>query len=600
VEANYLLREMVGADNYAPGFSDSEQLLVQLALHLQQESAAVIPDIRTIESADAILILGEDVTNTAPRIALALRQSVRNKAYALAADLKLETWQDAAIRNLAQDQRSPLFIATVADTPLDDVAEQRFSLAPRDIAALGQAVALGIAGSIDKAPQRQDAANIAAALAGAKRPLIIAGTGCGSADILQAAAAVANNLCSAGHQAMLCLCVPEANSLGQAMLAGPEAPNLTALKQRATAGEFETLIVMENDLFRRGTRAQVHELLESFREVIVLDGLDNDTTSAANLALPAANFAESEGTLVSLEGRAQRYYPIFQPREERRPAWVWLLACMKELERAEVENLHHFDDITRECAAKIPALAGITAAAPDLHYLNLGVKIPRQPPRYSGRTAMRANVSVHEPKQREDEETPLAFTMEGLNRTQPGALLPWVWSPGWNSNQSVQKFQDHPGGALKGGTAGARLLTAGGRGETGSTHSNIDAEEKAQTGHWQLVPRQRIFGSDELSALSPAIAELTESGFIEINNADATALGVATGDGLHIGDGLATLEVHVNDAVAPGCAGYSAGLAGTDNLTPLACVILSRADGWRRRPELIARERSTGQGGSHV
>ena len=604
VEANYLLREMVGADNYAPGFSDSEQSLVQLALRLQQESAAVIPDIQTIESADAILILGEDVTNTAPRIALALRQSVRNKAYELATDLKLEAWQDAAIRNLAQDQLSPMFIATVADTPLDDVAQQRFSLAPQDIAALGQAVAQGIAGNSSTAPQGQEVADIAAALAGAKRPLIIAGTGCGSADILRAAAAVANTLCGAGHKAMLCLCVPEANSLGQAMLTGPEAPNLTALKQRATAGEFETLIVMENDLFRRGTRAQVHELLESFREVIVLDGLDNDTTSAANLVLPAANFAESEGTLVSLEGRAQRYYPIFQPREERRPAWVWLLACMKELERTEVQHLHHFDDITRDCAAKIPALAGITAAAPDLHYLNLGVKIPRQPPRYSGRTAMRANVSVHEPKQREDEETPLAFTMEGLNRTQPGALLPWVWSPGWNSNQSVQKFQDHPGGALKGGTAGVRLFTAGGHGKTGSTHSNKDAEEsvrqQTQAGHWQLVPRQRIFGSDELSALSPAIAELTESGYIEINKADATALGVANGDGLHVGDGLATLEVHVNDTVARGCAGYSAGLAGTDNLTPLAAVILSRADGWRRRPELIARERSTGQGDSHV
>jgi NADH-quinone oxidoreductase subunit G len=215
---------------------------------------------------------------------------------------------------------------------------------------------------------------------------------------------------------------------------------------------------------------------------------------------------------------------------------------------------------------------------------------------------MRANVSVHEPKQREDEETPLAFTMEGLNRTQPGALLPWVWSPGWNSNQSVQKFQDHPGGALKGGTAGVRLLTAGGDGQTGLPGSSKGPDESAlqQAGHWQLVPRQRIFGSDELSALSPGIAELTEPGFVEINKADATTLGVTQGDGLHIGEGLATLEVRVNDTVAAGCAGYSAGLAGTDNLVPLTSVILSRADGWRRRPELIARERSTGQGGSYV
>jgi NADH-quinone oxidoreductase subunit G len=194
--------------------------------------------------------------------------------------------------------------------------------------------------------------------------------------------------------------------------------------------------------------------------------------------------------------------------------------------------------------------------------------------------------------------------MEGLNRAQPGALLPWVWSPGWNSNQSVQKFQDHPGGALKGGTAGVRLLTAGSHGNTGLSGSSKDRSEVApqqvQAGHWQLVPRHRIFGSDELSALSPAIAELTESGFIEISKADAATLGVAQGDGLHVGDGLATLEVRVNDSVAQGCAGYSAGLAGTDNLVPLAAVVLSRAEGWRRRPQLIARERSTGHGGGHV
>ena len=122
VEANFLLQLMVGDDSFAPGFSGAEQTLVTTALDLQQNSRAVVPDIATIESADAILILGEDITNTAPRIALALRQSVRNKAYELATDLGLETWQDAAIRNLAQEQRSPLYIASVAATRLDDVA----------------------------------------------------------------------------------------------------------------------------------------------------------------------------------------------------------------------------------------------------------------------------------------------------------------------------------------------------------------------------------------------------------------------------------------------------------------------------------------------
>ncbi|MDH4041658.1 MAG: NADH-quinone oxidoreductase subunit NuoG [Gammaproteobacteria bacterium] len=613
VEANYLLQLLVGADNYAPGFSDSEQVLVNLALALQQRSAAAIPDIRTIESADAVLVLGEDVTNTAPRIALALRQSVRNRAYELAAGLRLEHWQDAAIRNLAQDQRSPLFIAATADTPLDDVAAARLSLAPDDIAALGRAVAAGIAGDTsagDILPQalREQAGKISAALAGARRPLVIAGTGCGSAAILQAAAAVADALCNAGNQAMLCLCVPEANSLGQAMLAGPAAPDLATLQRRAGAGEFDTLVVLENDLYRRGNASHIDALLAAFGEVIVLDGLDNATTSAATLALPAANFAESEGTLVSLEGRAQRYFPVFQPRAERRPSWVWLLACMKEQERPEVHTLHHFDDITRACAAGVPALAGITAAAPDLHYLNLGVKVPRQPPRYSGRTAMRADISVHEPKQREDEETPLAFTMEGLNRNQPGALLPWVWAPGWNSNQSVQKFQTRPGGPLKGGTAGARLLQpgAGGGGAAAQGHSSAGAGSStaapagSRPGYWQLVPRPRIFGSDELSALSPAVAELAGPAVIELCSDDAAALGAAPGDGVEVGDGLATLELRVNDTMAAGCAGYSAGFEGTGNLEALAVVALRRSSSWQRRPQVIGSDRGAGQGGANV
>ena len=226
VESNYLLRQLVGVDNYSAGFSDSEQPLVEQALQLQQYSKAIIPDIKTIESADAVLILGEDVTNTAPRIALALRQSVRNKAYELAAEMKLETWQDSAIRNLAQNQRSPLFIATVASSKLDDVAEARLSLAPDDIAYLGAGIAAYISGEdathLDKHLQQQ-AELIAKALKDAKRPLIISGTSCGNGAVMKAAAQVSDALCQAEKQAMLSLIVAEANSLGQGMLTGADA-----------------------------------------------------------------------------------------------------------------------------------------------------------------------------------------------------------------------------------------------------------------------------------------------------------------------------------------------------------------------------------------
>jgi NADH-quinone oxidoreductase subunit G len=587
VEANYLLRLLVGAENYSPGLGDAERPLVDTVLALQQGSPALVPDLLAIESADAVLVLGEDLTNTAPRLALALRQSVRNRSYEMAAALGLAPWQDAAVRNLAQQQRSPLFIAATGDTRLDDVASGRFSLAPQEIARLGVAVAASIAGAAAPGSPpvtAEQTGAIAAALAGARRPLVVSGTGCGSAEVLCAAEQVARALCDAGRPAMLCLAVPEANSLGQAMLAGPDAPSLGQLAQRARAGTLETLLVLENDLFRRGPEAEIRRLLESVPTIIALDGLDNRTLSASHLALPAASFAESEGTLVSMEGRAQRHYPVFLPCGERRASWIWLLACLKELERPEVREMHHFDDVTAACAGEVGALAGITAAAPDHRFRNAGVRVPRQPHRYSGRTAMHADVSVHEPRQREDEESPLAFSMEGLNRGQPGALLPFVWAPGWNSNQSVSRFQEEVGGPLRGGSAGARLLQPA---------TSPQAPEPPPpppppspfapaAGRWQLVPRYRIFGSEELSALSPGIAALVTPACIEIDTDSARELGVAAGDRLTVGDGLATLAVRINDRMAAGCAGYSAGHPGCENLIPGSSVELSRAAAWPR------------------
>ena len=590
VEANYLLRTLVKAENFCPGFSAAEQPLVNLALQLQQNTKAVIPDIQTIESADAVLILGEDLTNTAPRVALALRQSVRNKAYTMAAELRLQPWQDAAVRNLAQDQRSPLFIAATTDTRLDDVAELTLRLTPNDIARLGTAIAAKISGQVSEALDAVDQAKVdsmAAALSDAQRPLIVSGTSCGNAAVMTAAAQIADALGTGSRRAMLSMVVPESNSLGQAMLAGNDAPSLTELGERAAAGEIQTLVVVENDLYRRGSKASIDKLLANIPNIITMDALDNPTLSASNLALPAASFAESEGTLVSMEGRAQRHFPVFVPTLERKASWIWLLSCLKEMGRAEVADIHLFDDVTRACSTEVVALAGITAAAPDHLFRNVGVKIPRQPHRYSGRTAMVADVSVHEPKQPVDEESSLAFSMEGLNQSQPGSLLPYVWSPGWNSNQSLHKFQAEVGGPLKGGTAGTRLLLPAAN-PVDAAVVDIAADPEPKAGQWLLVSRYRIFGSDELSALSHGIAELVEPASIEVSAADAAKLQVIEGDGLAIADGEVRLEVRINDNIAGGCAAFSAGLDGTFDLAAGQWATLTKATDWqRRKPQLI-------------
>jgi NADH-quinone oxidoreductase subunit G len=48
--------------------------------------------------------------------------------------------------------------------------------------------------------------------------------------------------------------------------------------------------------------------------------------------------------------------------------------------------------------------------------------------------------------------------MEGYLNQPPSPLITRFWSPGWNSIQSVTKYQREVGGPLNGGDPGVRLI----------------------------------------------------------------------------------------------------------------------------------------------
>ena len=80
VESNFALRELVGEENFYTGIAHGEQERLQLALKVLREGGIYTPALREIESYDAVLVLGEDVTQTGARVALAVRQAVKGKA----------------------------------------------------------------------------------------------------------------------------------------------------------------------------------------------------------------------------------------------------------------------------------------------------------------------------------------------------------------------------------------------------------------------------------------------------------------------------------------------------------------------------------------
>jgi NADH-quinone oxidoreductase subunit G len=514
LEANFALRQLVGKDRFFSGVADDQWRMITAMLDILRTGPARSPSLHDIELSDAVLVLGEDVTNSAPRMALSLRQSVRQRPLEIATKLKIPSWMNDAVRTAVQDAKGPLFIAAPGATRLDDVATRTYRAAPDDVARLGFAVAHEIDPQAPEVPGlceeiRELARIVASALKSAKRPLVISGFSCRSESVIQSAANVAKALCDAGHSAALSFIAPECNSFGLAVMG---ARPLSEAFRVAKGGEADTIVILENDLYRRIPAKSVDDFLHSAEHVVVLDHLANQTTEKAGLLLPAGTFAESDGTLISNEGRAQRFFPVFAPREgDVRESWRWL----------GDRKWTTLDDPLAAMAQELPLLAPALAAAPSSKFRMAGAKIPRESHRYSGLTSIHANISVVEPKPPDDPDSALAYSMEGSPNQPPSALQPFFWSPGWNSIQAVNKFQSEIGGALRGGDPGVRLFEPSQKGVYFTSIPPAFARRKAE---WLIVPIEHIFGSDELSFQSPAVASLAPAPYLALNAADAASL----------------------------------------------------------------------------
>jgi NADH-quinone oxidoreductase subunit G len=563
LEANFALRELVGADNFYNGLSALDHELVNLAASILKAGPAKSATIKSMEDADAVLVLGEDLTQTAARIALALRQSARGKAAEMGAQKNVPEWQAIALADLVQRLKNPIYIATPDATRLDDIATRTFHATPENIARLGFAVAHLLDAAAPAVSNLDDvtaqlAQQIAKTLREAKRPLIISGTGAGSAAVMQAAANIARALHAGNKATQIALALPEANSLGVALIGADSA---AAALARLTRGEADGVVVLENDLYRRAPKSTVDAALAKASTVIVIDHQITATTAKAHLVLPAATVFESDGTFVNFEGRAQRFFQVFDPSYYKKVAttesWRWLVQLKGSSWRV-------LDDVTAACAAALPQLSHITDTAPEASFRLKGMKIARAPQRQSGRTAARANISVHEPRSTQDPDSALAFSMEGANggmsMERPSALLPFAWAPGWNSPQARNKFQAEIGGAMKGGDSGKFVLQmtiAAGPAYFG----DVPAASHASTSDFRVLPLHHIFGGDEQSARCAPIQARTPAAYVAVNVVDAERLGL-NGRAQVVVDGETLSLPVLRSSVPAGTIGLPGGLAG--------------------------------------
>jgi NADH-quinone oxidoreductase subunit G len=454
---------------------------------------------------------------------------------------------------------------------LDDAAAVTYHAAPDEIARLGFAVAhevSRVAPRVDELSDELDstAVIIAQALMNARRPIVVAGITSDEKPLLHAAANVAWALHSIGRHVQLCFTMPECNSFGVALMGGMALEEAFA---HARGDRAATVFILENDLFRRAPSHEVTEFLSSYANVVLLDQLSNGCTPWADLVLPAGTFAEADGTLVSSEGRASRFYQVFQPANPIQESWRWVRDTMSLLGHDEAAGWQGLDSITAAMAERLPGFGPIGSIAPDATFRAVGQKIPRQAHRSSGRTAVTANISVHEPAPPADPDSALAFSMEGYQGIPPSSLLPRFWAPGWNSVQALYRFQQRVYGPLRGGDPGRRMIEPSESAKP-EYFTDVPGSFQPRGREWLVVPAFHIFGSEELSVLSPGIAERVPRPYLGLGPQDAGTLGLKEGEEatLMIGVTVLTLPVQVHPTLPPGVASLPVGLPGVE------CIVL--------------------------
>lgn len=613
LENNFALLSAAGRARFCMGNHPVEDVLLEKIVRLYQTSFIHPPSLLTMESCDAVLILGEDIYNTAPLIALRVRQAVRNRSQTLAAAAGIPAWNDAAVQELAQQEKNPLIILSACSTAMDTLASLSMQRAPVDIARLGFAIAHAIyheAPAVESltTEDTQWVNRVADILKQARKPLVITGTSLLTPEIIDATQNIARALAdshSEKHRTdnsadkpdttqsdsneqpeiLLHCCVAESNTLGGALLAnGTDKAliNLDTVLSDIEAGKIKRAVVLENDLFSRLPVSRLERALEKLDELIVLDSVWTETAAKADWIIPTASFTESEGTLVNSEGRAQRFFSVQPHSETVYPAWQWL-------HQADCHPWSEIDELIKACTNISPWLKHIDKAAMSADFRRQGQKIPRMSHRYSGRTAINAHINVSEPQQPEDSMSAFGYTMEGNRSHLPSSMQPATWAPGWNSNQSIHKFQHEVNGPLSGGPCGIRLFDSPNAVTMPTKNDwskNIPLPFNPDEKYIYPVPLYHIFGSEELSRLSPSIAERLPRDYIALNPADAQTLGVNQGDGVNffVDDYEYCTAVCIEPNLTQGMAGLPAGIGGVTLATFNQSLRLQRAFDWRPPP----------------
>jgi formate dehydrogenase alpha subunit len=135
---------------------------------------------------------------------------------------------------------------------------------------------------------------------------------------------------------------------------------LTEIFQAAQQGQIKALYLAgENPMLSDPDSRHVKEALEKLEFFVVQDVFLSETARLADVVLPAATFAEKDGTYTNTERRVQRLRKAIEPVGDSRPDW-WITCQIAKRMGGKGFDFDHSSQVLEEIARLTPSYGGIS------------------------------------------------------------------------------------------------------------------------------------------------------------------------------------------------------------------------------------------------
>ncbi len=152
--------------------------------------------------------------------------------------------------------------------------------------------------------------------------------------------------------------VPNLTGTAQIFQLPKELEDITGVVEKAKQGLLEGLFIIGHDLARICGKETLDTLRRNVKTIVYTGTNKNLTAEAADFILPAASYAEKDGTFTNFQGRVQRIRKAFEPLGDSRPSWQILIDLGKTLGMSM--NYQTPEDIFNDLAKQNEAFRGLS------------------------------------------------------------------------------------------------------------------------------------------------------------------------------------------------------------------------------------------------